>query len=262
MNIEVNNDAATSGLASGPRAPSQSGTSYMRKETWYCADCGSLDIRHDAIVSWDPEQQDWKVEATLDDTWCENCMGKDPMRESRGEPVWGIPDDSDTPETPEQTDAPETFTVRDAIHGTLEVTKLDPDDVVAEKRAAAPRNGEPLTIAYIGYGLCLARDQGVEFDFGHFGGEDGLMAFLIESAQALDDEWERRYGENGVCPHGAHFIFSFAIALPFGSRYAEMLAHDHLAKPDALIQELFNAADPEFREAATQDSRDDDPRTA
>lgn len=65
------------------------------EETWFCADCGSLDIRHDAIVKWDPQAQDWKVEGVLDNTWCEDCAEADGRFDGTGEPVFGVPGDED-----------------------------------------------------------------------------------------------------------------------------------------------------------------------
>lgn len=58
------------------------------KETWYCADCGSRDIRHDGILQWDSEANDWVVLSSLDDSWCEQCSGKG--LDEKGEPTWGI----------------------------------------------------------------------------------------------------------------------------------------------------------------------------
>ena len=59
------------------------------KETWFCAECGSRDIRHDGILQWDGEAEDWVVLTSLDDSWCEPCAGKG--IEQKGEPTWGVP---------------------------------------------------------------------------------------------------------------------------------------------------------------------------
>jgi len=59
------------------------------KDTWYCAQCGSRDIRHDGILQWDREAEDWTVLSSLDDSWCEPCSGKG--QDERGEPTWGQP---------------------------------------------------------------------------------------------------------------------------------------------------------------------------
>lgn len=63
------------------------------KATWFCAECGSLDIRHEAEVVWDPEKEDWEVVGVLDGAHCEACMCADKYLENQGMPVWGIPSD-------------------------------------------------------------------------------------------------------------------------------------------------------------------------
>lgn len=61
----------------------------MSEVTWFCAECGSLDIRHDAIVQWKPDDETWEVLDVLDGTWCEACMDRNPSDE--GAPTYGIP---------------------------------------------------------------------------------------------------------------------------------------------------------------------------
>ncbi len=107
---------------------------------------------------------------------------------------------------------------------------------------------DPLTCAYIGYGLRQAIANGMETEYDALCGEDGLMQRLVDCAPLLDAEWDRRYGEDGVVPHGAHFVFSYEIAEPFGERFAKMLVEDADATPDELIKQLFREADPEFVE--------------
>lgn len=59
------------------------------KQTWYCAQCGSRDIRHDGILQWDMDAEDWVVLSSLDDCWCESCANR--ANEAKGEPTWGVP---------------------------------------------------------------------------------------------------------------------------------------------------------------------------
>ena len=58
------------------------------RETWFCATCGSRDIRHDAIVQYDPESGEFEVLSVLDGTWCEAC---EEHRLGQGEPTFAIP---------------------------------------------------------------------------------------------------------------------------------------------------------------------------
>lgn len=58
------------------------------KETWFCAQCGSLDIRHDAVVRYNPETQDYELLSVLDNDWCEDCMGRGLY--VTGDPMFGI----------------------------------------------------------------------------------------------------------------------------------------------------------------------------
>lgn len=60
------------------------------KETWFCADCGSLDIRHDAIAVFNPDTEEYEVIAVLDETWCESCMEAHSDFEAKGDPMFGI----------------------------------------------------------------------------------------------------------------------------------------------------------------------------
>lgn len=57
---------------------------------WYCAECGSTEIHHDAIAQWNPEKQEFDVIAVLDDHWCYDCQERD--INDPGTPVWGVPD--------------------------------------------------------------------------------------------------------------------------------------------------------------------------
>lgn len=58
------------------------------RETWFCATCGSRDIRHDAIVQYDPESGEFDVLSVLDGTWCEPC---EEHRPGQGEPTFATP---------------------------------------------------------------------------------------------------------------------------------------------------------------------------
>lgn len=62
----------------------------MTRQTWFCAQCGSTDIRHDAIVQWDAENESWTVLETLEDSWCENCQEN---HQHPGEPAFGTHSD-------------------------------------------------------------------------------------------------------------------------------------------------------------------------
>lgn len=64
-------------------------------EAWYCGKCGTENIHHDAIVSWDSKAQKWVVESVLDDPWCNHCMesadgGGASGKEDRGDPQYGL----------------------------------------------------------------------------------------------------------------------------------------------------------------------------
>lgn len=59
------------------------------KETWFCAACGSEDIRHDAVAKWDADNDAWVVLEALDGTWCHPCQLRNPL--SSGEPSFGVP---------------------------------------------------------------------------------------------------------------------------------------------------------------------------
>lgn len=59
---------------------------------WYCADCGSTDIHHDAVAQWNPEKKDFEIVAVYDDCWCVDCEENNPDILPRGSPVWGVPD--------------------------------------------------------------------------------------------------------------------------------------------------------------------------
>lgn len=107
--------------------------------------------------------------------------------------------------------------------------------------------GEALTIAYIGYGFRSALVGGLVYDADKFGGEEGILSELIAQAPALDAEWDFRYGEHGVVPNGASFVFGYEIAEPFGEQFAKLLAADPGADPKPLIQRLYAEADPEFK---------------
>lgn len=58
------------------------------KETWFCARCGSRDIRHDGIVQYDPESGEFDVLSVLDGQWCEGC---EEHRPGQGNPTFGEP---------------------------------------------------------------------------------------------------------------------------------------------------------------------------
>lgn len=117
----------------------------------------------------------------------------------------------------------------------------------ATSQAATP---DLMTAAYIGYGLRQALDTGLEFDGDQFESEEALMQALVDCAPKLAAEWERRYGAKGLDPYGCGFVYYYEVAEPFGEQYARLLAEDSGATPDALIQELFNDADPNFNRKA------------
>lgn len=60
-----------------------------QKETFYCAECGSTDIHHDAIAKYNSEIEDYEIISVLDGYWCEACSTKTPGE--TGEPVFGVP---------------------------------------------------------------------------------------------------------------------------------------------------------------------------
>lgn len=57
---------------------------------WYCADCNSTNIHHDAIAKWNPEKRDYEVYAILDDCWCGDCQENSKDTLPQGTPVWGV----------------------------------------------------------------------------------------------------------------------------------------------------------------------------
>jgi len=70
----------------------------MTQATWYCADCGSREIHHDAAVKWDPATDEYQVITVHDGTTCVTCASDpDNMKPYAGHPVFGVPTDaSDT----------------------------------------------------------------------------------------------------------------------------------------------------------------------
>src|SRR5690606_13664694 len=107
---------------------------------------------------------------------------------------------------------------------------------------------DPLTIAYIVYGLRDALADGMEYDADAFEGETGLIDALIEHASALDAEFQRRYGPDGICPDGAPFVFYYEVAQEFGRKFAWALAEYKHEDAAPFIKRAFDAADPEFAE--------------
>lgn len=59
---------------------------------WHCADCGSTEILHDAVVQWNLEKEDFEIVGVYDEHWCAACDNNDDFSTS-GTPVWGVPDD-------------------------------------------------------------------------------------------------------------------------------------------------------------------------
>jgi hypothetical protein len=43
------------------------------KHQMVCKTCGSADVVCDAWASWDVEKQDWVLNNTFDDTFCNKC---------------------------------------------------------------------------------------------------------------------------------------------------------------------------------------------
>lgn len=62
-----------------------------QKETWFCRECGGLNILHDAVAKWNPETEMFEVEGVLDGTWCEDCIAEANSIDVAGDPVFGIP---------------------------------------------------------------------------------------------------------------------------------------------------------------------------
>lgn len=123
---------------------------------------------------------------------------------------------------------------------------------------------DSLTFAYIGFGLRSAMAEGLTIDADKFGGEHAFLSELIAFAPALHEEWELRYGEQGVSPGQAPFHFQYEIAEEFGKQYGALLAKDPKADAQPLIQQIFDDADPDFeapdmeaiREAIIEDTLD------
>lgn len=61
----------------------------MSTKTWYCQECGSTDVRHDAVAVWNPKTNAYEVVCVFDDTWCEDCASRPPLCENMGKPVFG-----------------------------------------------------------------------------------------------------------------------------------------------------------------------------
>lgn len=107
---------------------------------------------------------------------------------------------------------------------------------------------DPMTPAYLGYGFRSALDAGLEYDPDRFGGEEGFMQQILDCAPLLNAEWQRRYGDDGINPGGAPFIYAYEVVEPFAQQFATQLAADRSADPKPLIKELFDSADPKFGE--------------
>lgn len=43
------------------------------KEIWYCRECGSTNITHDALAMWDEEAEDFIVVEVLPGDYCGDC---------------------------------------------------------------------------------------------------------------------------------------------------------------------------------------------
>ena len=52
-------------------------------QTWYCPECGSTEITHDAKAIYNPRIEDYEVIGLLDGMQCEDCDCE--------HPVFGIP---------------------------------------------------------------------------------------------------------------------------------------------------------------------------
>lgn len=50
----------------------------MTVQTWYCPQCGSTDITHDALVAFDPVAREYTVVGLLDAKQCEECGCESP----------------------------------------------------------------------------------------------------------------------------------------------------------------------------------------
>ena len=50
-----------------------------------CNECGSVDIRWDAVVEWVASKQAFQIVEVLDNCWCEPCSAK--FNET-GDPQW------------------------------------------------------------------------------------------------------------------------------------------------------------------------------
>jgi len=43
-----------------------------------CSRCGSTSVLADAYAQWDNEAQDWTLQNTFDDSFCEECVSDPP----------------------------------------------------------------------------------------------------------------------------------------------------------------------------------------
>lgn len=59
-------------------------------QTWYCPECGSTDITHDALAVYNPNIEDYEVTGLLDGMQCENCGSE--------HPTFGIPGEDEEDE--------------------------------------------------------------------------------------------------------------------------------------------------------------------
>ena len=59
-------------------------------QTWYCPECGSEEITHDALAVYNPIIEDYEVVGLLDAMQCENCGNE--------HPTFGIPSEDEEEE--------------------------------------------------------------------------------------------------------------------------------------------------------------------
>lgn len=56
------------------------------KQQFHCSECGSVEVRADAYAEWNPEEQEWELITTFDNTDCEDCGGECSITELPYEP--------------------------------------------------------------------------------------------------------------------------------------------------------------------------------
>lgn len=47
-----------------------------KKREFVCATCGSDEVKCDAWAAWSVDRQQWEVENTFDNSYCDTCEGE------------------------------------------------------------------------------------------------------------------------------------------------------------------------------------------